>query len=268
MVNSELLRDGLDHMKYYRDWNMRHLYEIDPSEYNKELTKMLGDEDDDKEIQNFYDVYEQIGDSYDTEKLYEYLNEISPRITQILDESADELKITVYTYDEYVKWLDENGIDIKNIDKPQTDKPSCECGNIWRKVNNRFWWLDDSRCHTFLSYYNLPQWIFDYNCCNLHTCYCNRGFECVGGHGHWSDMHCHGQGDCTINNLHVDSSGAIGVASTIKKVGDIVDAIETLEGKQDDTMKLLDDVKDSVEKVQDIGDIIENFEKRTVWISI
>ena len=81
-------------------------------------------------------------------------------------------------------------------------------------------------------------------------------------------MHCHGQGDCTINNLPIDSSTAIGVASTIKKVGDIVDAIETLEGKQDDTEKLLDDVKDAVEKVQDIGDIIENFEKRTVWISI
>ena len=81
-------------------------------------------------------------------------------------------------------------------------------------------------------------------------------------------MHCHGQGDCTINNLPIDSSGSIGVASTIKKVGDIVDAIETLEGKQDDTDKLLDDVKDAVEKVQDIGDIIENFEKRTVWISI
>ena len=68
--------------------------------------------------------------------------------------------------------------------------------------------------------------------------------------------------------MPIDSSTAIGVASTIKKVGDIVDAIETLEGKQDDTMKLLDDVKDAVEKVQDIGDIIENFEKRTVWISI
>ena len=68
--------------------------------------------------------------------------------------------------------------------------------------------------------------------------------------------------------MPIDSSGAIGVASTIKKVRDIVDAIETLEGKQDDTMKLLDDVKDAVEKVQDIGDIIENFEKRTVWISI
>ena len=81
-------------------------------------------------------------------------------------------------------------------------------------------------------------------------------------------MPCHGQRDCTINDLPIDSSGAIGVASTIKKVGDIVDAIETLEGKQNDTEKLLDDVKDAVEKVQDIGDIIENFEKRTVWISI
>ena len=81
-------------------------------------------------------------------------------------------------------------------------------------------------------------------------------------------MPCHGQVDCTINDLPIDSSGAIGVASTIKKVGDIVDAIETLEGKQDDTEKLLDDVKDAVEKVQDIGDVIENFEKRTVWISI
>ena len=82
------------------------------------------------------------------------------------------------------------------------------------------------------------------------------------------NMPCLGQGDCTINDLPIDSSGAIGVASTIKKVGDIVDAIETLEGKQDDTEKLLDDVKDAVAKVQDIGDIIENFEKRTVWISI
>ena len=123
MVNSELLRDGLDHMKYYRDWNMRHLYEIDPSEYNKELTMMLGDEDADKEIQNFYDVYEQSGDSFDSEKLNAYLNENSPRITQILDESADVLEITIYTYEDYVKWLDENGIDIKNIDKPQKDKP-------------------------------------------------------------------------------------------------------------------------------------------------
>ena len=81
-------------------------------------------------------------------------------------------------------------------------------------------------------------------------------------------MHCHGQGDCTINNLPIDSSTAIGVASTIKKVGDIVDAIETLEGKQDDTDKFLDEVKDVVETVQDFGDALEKVEKRTVWITI
>ena len=81
-------------------------------------------------------------------------------------------------------------------------------------------------------------------------------------------MHCHGQGDCTINDLPIDSSGAIGVASTIKKVGDIVDAIETLEGKQDDTDKFLDEVKDVVETVQDFGDDLEKVKERTIWITI
>ena len=83
-------------------------------------------------------------------------------------------------------------------------------------------------------------------------------------------MHCHvhEQGDCTINNLPIDSSTAIGVASTIKKVGDIVDAIETLEGKQDDTDKFLDEVKDVAETVQDFGDDLEKVKERTVWITI
>ena len=68
--------------------------------------------------------------------------------------------------------------------------------------------------------------------------------------------------------MPIDSSTAIGVASTIKKVGDIVDAIETLEGKQDDTDKFLDDIKDAVETVQDFGDVIKKVEKMTAWETI
>lgn len=68
--------------------------------------------------------------------------------------------------------------------------------------------------------------------------------------------------------MPIDSNTAIGVASTIKTVGDIVDAIETLEGKQDDIAKLLDDVKDDVETVQEFGDALEKFEERTVWETV